>query len=290
MSTFEKAAAPHATAPTDFSLSTTSTEKLGFQTKDAAQTLPPQTQTEFAEINKDDLWRAHVHLGHLKNKWNPKMKPFIYGYRYKLHILNWKKIILALDRTRHFFYRLGQEQKKILFVGTKPQAQWVIKTAAQQTFNFYVCNRWLGGTLTNTQTLRKRIKRLWTLAQNFKINALQWFPKQERLKLAKEKTKLEGFFEGIKMMHTQPAVLFVVNPDHEITALKEAKKQGITTVGICDTNSDPTLLDYCIPGNDDSVTSIFTLVQYLVQAYCQGIGLVYERPVIPETELKKSEP
>lgn len=230
------------------------------------------------ELNRNNLWDVGAHFGHHRSMWNPKMKKYIYGTRRNLHILDLKKTLDKIKALESFMQELATTQSRILFVGTKLQAQWVIQDAARRSGHFYVTERWLGGTLTNLSTIQLRIKRLWEIVRDERSGKLKLLPKKEQLLISKERAKLEKLFTGIKGMRELPKALFVIDANHEKIAVTEARKLNIPVIGLCDTNSDPDLVDYLIPANDDFYKSIALIVNYLVDYYGECAEQTYEPP------------
>jgi small subunit ribosomal protein S2 len=209
-----------------------------------------------ANATVKDMLQAGLHFGHQTRRWNPKMKPYIYGPRNGIYIIN-------LDLTKRLFDKactfVTQEVKKggnILFVGTKRQAQAIISEEAQRCGMFYIDHRWLGGMLTNFQTIKRSIDRLKTIESMQADGSINRFPKKEILLMEKERIKLERNVGGIKDMRNLPSVIFVIDPRKESIAISEAKKLDIPVVAVADTNCDPEGIDYLIPGNDDAIRSI----------------------------------
>ena len=207
-------------------------------------------------ITMKQLLEAGVHFGHPTRKWNPKMKKYIYVARNDIYIINLEKTVEMIDKAYAFVKDVASEGKSILFVGTKKQAQEAIMQEAQKCGMYYVKSRWLGGTLTNFQTMKSRIERLNKLNLMEKMNEFALLPKKEVLKLKAERDKLEDNLGGIKDMRTLPGALFVVDPKKERNAVLEARKLHIPIVAIVDTNCDPDEVDYVIPGNDDAIRAI----------------------------------
>ena len=211
-----------------------------------------------------DLIEAGLHFGHQTKRWNPKMKPYIFDKRNGIHIIDLTQTVDLIDDAVAFLRSVVAEGKKVLFVATKKQAQEVVKEAAQACNQFYMTERWLGGTLTNNQTIRRSVKRMQHiqgLARN--NNGVLSAHKQEAAALARELAKLELNLTGIADMDKLPGALFVVDVCREANAVKEAKRLGIPVVAVVDTNADPDPIDYVIPGNDDSVRGIQLIVEKL---------------------------
>src|SRR3990167_9434296 len=207
-------------------------------------------------INMRDMLKAGVHFGHQTCHWNPKMATYIFGARNKIHIINLEKTVPLMEDALNFMGGIAAKKGKILFVGTKPAAQEVIKEEAARCHMPYVNHRWLGGMLTNYKTIRQSIKRLKELEAMFEKNAFGRLTKKEILNLTRDKAKLERSLGGIKNMGGLPDALFVVDVGHENIAVAEAKRLSIPVIGIVDTNNSPEGINYIIPGNDDSLRSI----------------------------------
>lgn len=207
-------------------------------------------------VSMKQLLEAGVHFGHPTRKWNPKMKKYIFTSRNDIYILNLEQTVELIDKAYAFVKSVVEEGKNILFVGTKKQAKDAIIEEAQRCGMYYVGSRWLGGTLTNFKTIRTRIDRLNKLNQMEKTGEFDLLPKKEVLKLKAERDKLEENLGGIKEMRTLPGALFVVDPNKEYIAVREARSLGIPIVGLVDTNCDPDAVDYVIPGNDDAIRAV----------------------------------
>lgn len=212
-------------------------------------------------VSMRDMLKAGVHFGHQTCSWNPKMRDYIYGARNKIHIINLEKTLPMLLDAMNFIGSTAAKKGKILFVGTKPAAQEIIKAEALRCRMPYVNHRWLGGMLTNYKTIRQSIKRLKDLEAMFEKNSFGRLTKKEILQLTRETAKLERSLGGIKNMAGLPDVLFVIDVGHEKIAVAEANRLGIPVVGIVDTNNAPNGISYMIPGNDDSIRSIQLYVQ-----------------------------
>ena len=202
------------------------------------------------------LMEAGVHFGHQTRRWNPKMGPYIHSARNGIHIIDLVHTVAALDKACEFLFRAAREKKNIVFVGTKKQASDIIEEEAKRCGVNYVNRRWLGGMLTNFETIRVRINRLKELESMRDTGEFYRRPKKELAVINREMFKLEKSLGGLKRMRGRPDVLFVIDQKRESIAVAEAKKVGITVVGIIDTNSDPDDIDFVIPGNDDSLRSI----------------------------------
>ena len=209
-----------------------------------------------AKVSMRDMLQAGVHFGHQTRFWNPKMKPFIFGARNGVHIINLEKTVPMFDDALNFISSVAAKKGKILFVGTKRAAAEAVKEAAGSCDQFYVNHRWLGGMLTNWKTVRQSIKRLKDLELQAQDGTFEKLTKKEALMRTREMEKLEKSLGGIKNMGGLPDVLFVVDADHEHIAIKEANNLGIPVVSIVDTNSNPDGVDYVIPGNDDAIRAV----------------------------------
>jgi small subunit ribosomal protein S2 len=214
-----------------------------------------------ANISMRQMLEAGVHFGHQARFWNPKMAPYIFGERNRIHIINLEKSLPAYTDALNFIGGLTAKKGKILFVGTKRAAQDVVKQEAARCGMPYVNRRWLGGMLTNFKTIKVSIKRLKDLEAMAQDGTLDRFSKKEALGLSREMEKLEASIGGIKDMGTLPDAIFVLDVGHEKIAVQEAKKLGIPVIGIVDTNNSPNYIDYIIPGNDDSIRALQLYVQ-----------------------------
>ena len=216
------------------------------------------------------LLEAGVHFGHQTRRWDPRMAEYIYQARNGIHIIDLQKTSKKLDEAYDFVKEASAEGKNILFVGTKKQAQECVKEAAEKSGMFYVNQRWLGGTLTNFQTIRKRINRLTELENMENDGTFEVLPKKEVVLLNKEKAKLEKNLGGIKEMAQLPDMLFVIDPKKEHIAILEARKLNIPIVGLVDTNCDPNDVDYVIPGNDDAIRAVKLIADTIANAVIEG--------------------
>ncbi|AGJ90868.1 30S ribosomal protein S2 [Mycoplasma putrefaciens] len=241
------------------------------------------------EITRDELSAAGVQYGHQTKRWNPKMAPYIYGVKNKNHIIDLEKTIVQLNAGQKLLENLGTKQQKILFVGTKRTGKNAVKEAALRSGNFYINNRWLGGTLTNLKTILIRIKALWEIEEEEKKGRLALRPKKEQIKILKEKAKLEKSLGGIKQMHKLPAALVVVDPKGDEIAVREAIKLKIPVIAICDTNADPDMVTVPIPGNDDLQEAVNIIINSLVEAYAEG-AQIRMTPSVLKTVAPKREP
>ena len=223
-----------------------------------------------AVISMKQLLEAGVHFGHQTRKWNPKMKQYIFTARNDIHILNLEQASDLIDRAYTFVRDVVASGKSVLFVGTKKQAQEAMKEEAERCGMFFVNTRWLGGTLTNFKTIASRIERLNKLNQMEKVGEFDLLPKKEVALLKQERDKLEKNLGGIKEMRSLPGVIFVVDPNSEHICVREAQRLGIPTVGLCDTNCDPTGIDYVIPGNDDAIRSVKLIASAIADAVIEA--------------------
>ena len=223
-----------------------------------------------AVISMKQLLEAGVHFGHQTRRWNPKMAKYIFTERNGIYIIDLQKTVRKVDEAFNFIRSVTQEGKKVLFVGTKKQAQEAVKEEAVRAGMFYVNERWLGGMLTNFQTIQKRIKRLKQLEQMEQDGTFEVLTKKEVLALRHEMERLEKFLGGIKEMNRLPGALYVVDPRKERIAVAEARKLNIPIVAIVDTNCDPDEIDYVIPGNDDAIRAVRLLTGRMADAVIEG--------------------
>ncbi len=219
------------------------------------------------ELSMKDLLEAGVHFGHQTRRWNPKMKRYIYGARNGIYILDLHQTIKLFEDALNYVQRIVSNGGSVLFVGTKKQAQAAIRDAAIRSGQYFVTERWLGGMLTNWDTIQQRITRLKELDRMMEEGYLARLPKKEQLKRNEERDKLHRYLEGIRTMEEAPALMFVVDLNKESIAVKEAKKLNIPVIAIVDTNCDPDNADYVIPGNDDAIRSI----RFVTQKICDAI-------------------
>jgi small subunit ribosomal protein S2 len=216
------------------------------------------------------LLEAGVHFGHQTRRWNPKMAPYIFTDRNGIYIIDLQKTVKKVEEAYNFVKQIAAEGDTILFVGTKKQAQESVREEAERCGMFFVNQRWLGGMLTNFQTIRRRIDRLHELEKMETNGTLEVLPKKEVAELMHEKEKLQKFLGGIKDMRRLPAALFVIDPRKERIAVAEARKLGIPIVAIVDTNCDPDEIDYVIPGNDDAISAVRLLTAKMAEAVLEG--------------------
>lgn len=233
---------------------------------------PASTPTAQAEpvISMKSLLEAGVHFGHQTHRWNPKMARYIYGSRNNIHIIDLQKTVRELKKAFSFVKSVAAESQNILFIGTKKQAQDAIVAEAKRCNSPFVAERWLGGTLTNFETIRKSSKRLQELESMKEKGILDSLSKKERAMKDKDIKRLTKSLAGIKDMLELPGCLFIIDPANEMTAIAEGRRIGIPIVAVCDTNTDPDLIDYPIPGNDDAIRAIRLITGMMADAVLQG--------------------
>jgi small subunit ribosomal protein S2 len=221
---------------------------------------------------QQQLLDAGVHFGHLRKKWNPKMLPYIFAEKKGIHIIDLNKTTEGLQETAGILKQIARSGKKIMFVGTKKQAKEIVTECAKKINMPYVTERWLGGMLTNFNTVRKSVKKMQSIEKMLTDGTLESITKKERLTLTRDKEKMEKVLGGIAQLGRVPAALFLIDIGHEHIALAEAKRLGILTFGMVDTNCDPNKVDYAIPANDDATKSIAIIVNYIVAAIAEGLS------------------
>ena len=221
-------------------------------------------------VSMKQLLEAGVHFGHQTRRWNPKMAPYIFAERNQIYIIDLSKTVKLINEAYDFVKEVVEEGKPILFVGTKKQAQESIKEEAIRAGEYYVNERWLGGMLTNYKTIETRIKRLFELEKMEENGTMELLTKKEKAILLGEKEKLERFLGGIKNMPELPGAIFVVDPKKEKIAVHEARKLGISVIGVVDTNCDPDEIDYVIPGNDDAIRAVKLLTSVIADAVVEA--------------------
>ena len=225
-----------------------------------------QSQAELVKALVD----AGVHFGHRVSRWNPKMEPYIHGKRNMIHIIDVKETLKGLLRARKLIRQTVAQGKDVLFVGTKRQARHAIEEEAKRCGMHYVSERWLGGTLTNFRTIRARLARLEELEKLWETGQIETYSKKMKATLQREINKIRGNLEGIRRMDRMPGIMFIVDTRRENIAVREARKLGVTTVALIDTDSDPDLIDLPIPGNDDAMRAIELIVHDLADAVIEG--------------------
>ena len=230
-----------------------------------------------ATITMKALLEAGVHFGHQTRRWNPKMSKYIFGTRNKIHIIDLQKTLKELKKNYKVIRDYIAEGRNIIFVGTKKQAQIPLKEEALRCGAFFVCDRWLGGTLTNFETLKKSINRYKEIEKMKEENIFDLLSKKEQSRLEKERTRLVKSLEGLKDMSKLPGLMFVIDPYEEATAIAEARKLGIPIVAVCDTNCDPDLVDYPVPGNDDAIRAVKLFCSIVADAVLEGKGVIEKK-------------
>ncbi len=235
---------------------------------------------------QQQLLEAGVHFGHLKKKWNPKMLPYIFAEKKGIHIIDLNKTVEGLEEAASAMKSIAKSGKKIMFVATKKQAKEIVTEAAQRVNMPYVTERWLGGMLTNFNTVRKSVKKMQSIEKMLNDGTLDSITKKERLTLSRDKEKMEKVLGGIAQISRVPAALFLIDIGHEHIALAEAKRLNITTFGMVDTNCDPNKVEFSIPSNDDATKSIAIITNYIVAAIAEGLA---ERQAEKEEETEETE-
>ena len=230
-----------------------------------------------AYITMRELLEAGVHFGHQTKRWNPKMKRYIFGARNGIYIIDLQKTVRMFKKVYDFVSDTVGNGKSILFVGTKKQAREAIYEEANRAEQYYVHNRWLGGMLTNFQTIKKSIDRLNHLNDIENDGTINNYPKKERLKLGKEREKLDANLGGIRSMKGLPGALFIIDPKNEAIAVREGRRLGIPIVAVVDTNCDPDDIDYVIPGNDDAIRAIRLITSRIADACIEGAERAAEK-------------
>ncbi|OYU56942.1 MAG: 30S ribosomal protein S2 [Chitinophagaceae bacterium BSSC1] len=221
---------------------------------------------------QQQLLEAGVHFGHLKKKWNPKMLPYIFAEKKGIHIIDLNKTVDHLQEAAAAMKQIAKSGKKIMFVATKKQAKEIVSECAKRVNMPYATERWLGGMLTNFNTVRKSVKKMQSIEKMLADGSAESLTKKERLTLSRDKEKMEKVLGGIAQLGRLPAALFLVDIGHEHIALAEAKRLGITTFGMVDTNSDPNKVDFAVPANDDATKSIAIITNYIVAAIAEGLA------------------
>ena len=221
---------------------------------------------------QQQLLEAGVHFGHLKKKWNPKMLPYIFAEKKGIHIIDLNKTVECLQESAAAMKQIARSGKKILFVGTKKQAKDIVNECARRVNMPFVTERWLGGMLTNFNTVSKSVKKMQSIEKMLGDGSFDSITKKERLTLSRDKDKMEKVLGGIAQLGRVPAALFIVDIGHEHIALAEAKKLNITTFGVVDTNCDPNKVDFAVPSNDDATKSIAIITNYLTAAIAEGLA------------------
>jgi small subunit ribosomal protein S2 len=251
-----------------------------------AEGLTTDKEKTMAYVTMKEMLEAGVHFGHQTKRWNPKMKPYIFGARNGIYIIDLQKTVRLFRNAYDFIVDTVASGKTVLFVGTKKQARESIYEEANRAEMYYVHNRWLGGMLTNFQTVKKSVDRLNYLNSIENDGSISLFPKKERLKLGKERVKLDSTLGGIRSMTKLPGAIFIIDPKNEAIAVREGRRLGIPIVAIVDTNCDPDEIDYGIPGNDDAIRAIRLISSKMADACIEGKARFKERQ---QAEMDKSE-
>ncbi len=234
---------------------------------------------------QQQLLDAGVHFGHLRKKWNPKMLPYIFAEKKGIHIIDLNKTVDHLQESAAAMKQIAKSGKKIMFVATKKQAKEIVSECAKRVNMPFATERWLGGMLTNFNTVRKSVKKMQSIEKLLGEGTAENLTKKEKLTLSRDKEKMEKVLGGIAQLSRLPAALFLVDIGHEHIALAEAKRLGITTFGMVDTNSDPNKVDYAIPSNDDATKSIAIITNYIAAAIAEGLQ---ERQQAKDEEVEES--
>jgi small subunit ribosomal protein S2 len=221
---------------------------------------------------QQQLLEAGVHFGHLKKKWNPKMLPYIFAEKKGIHIIDLNRTVDHLQESAAAIKQIAKSGKKIMFVATKKQAKEIVSECAKRVNMPYATERWLGGMLTNFNTVRKSVKKMQSIEKMLGDGSAESLTKKERLTLTRDKDKMEKVLGGIAQLGRLPAALFLVDIGHEHIALSEARRLGITTFGMVDTNCDPNKVDFAIPANDDATKSIAIITNYIIAAIAEGLA------------------
>ena len=237
-------------------------------------------------VSMSYLLEAGVHFGHQTKRWNPKMKQYIYTSRDDIYIIDLQKTVKKIEEAYDALKKIAENGGKVIFVGTKKQAQEATKEEAIRSDSFYMTERWLGGTLTNFRTIRRRINRLDQIERMEENGTFDLLPKKEVIKIKKEYDKLHTYFEGVRNMKRIPDAMIIVDPKKEANAIKEAHKLNIPVFGLVDTNCDPEVVDYVIPANDDAVRSIKVVLGVLNNAICEATNKEMVEYVNEEDKLK----
>lgn len=241
-----------------------------------------------SEVVVKDILEAGVHFGHKTSKWNPKMRPYIYGKRNNIHIIDLKETVRGLVRAQKYLHKVAAQGSLILFVGTKRQAVDTVRQAAESCGMPYCTERWLGGMLTNFRTIRFRLKRLEELEALEASGELATYSKKQQSRLRRELAKIRRNLGGIREMNRLPEAIVIIDPSKEHNCIHESKILGITTVALIDTDSDPDTVDLPIPGNDDSIRSIRIILGYLASAITQGKATLPQKTEKPADDEPKA--
>jgi len=234
---------------------------------------------------QQQLLDAGVHFGHLRKKWNPKMLPYIFAEKKGIHIIDLNKTTESLQEAASALKQMARAGKKIMFVGTKKQAKEIVTDCARRVNMPFATERWLGGMLTNFNTVRKSVKKMQSIDKMLNDGSAESLTKKERLTLARDRDKMDKVLGGISQLGRIPAALFIIDIGHEHIALAEAKRLGITTFGMVDTNCDPNRVDFPIPSNDDATKSIAIITEYITAAIAEGLA---ERQAAKDDDVEES--
>ena len=239
-----------------------------------------------AYVTMKQMLETGVHFGHQTRRWNPKMRPYIFGARNGIHIMDLQQTVKMFATAHDFIVNTVAKGGKVLFIGTKRQAQESVKAEAERAGMFYVTHRWMGGTLTNFQTIKKSIDRLKTLEQMFEDGSISRYTKKEAVGMNREVKKLNLALGGIKDMSDAPKAAFVIDPKREQIAIQECRKLGIPVVAVVDSNCDPDMVDYIIPGNDDAIRAIKLFATHMADACLEGAAMQKDYEANAKAEAK----
>jgi len=258
------------------------TDSMSSEVQDAVSN-QPGARDPAQPLTVRDLFEAGVHFGHQTKRWNPKMRQYIYGSRSGIHIIDLDQTVHLFKRAFDFITETVGRGGHLLYVGTKRQAAEIVREEASRAGQFYVTNRWLGGTLTNFRTMKGGLDRLKTIERMSEDGTYEQIPKKETIKLEKERARLEKYIGGLKGMGAPPSAVFIIDPMQEAIAAAEAKRLHIPIIAITDTNCDPDLVDYLIPGNDDAIRSIRLITSAVSDACVQGMAKRREYEAVRDT-------
>jgi small subunit ribosomal protein S2 len=248
----------------------------------------PKTEEKMSEITMKKMLEAGLHFGHQTRRWNPKMKPYIFAPRNGIYIINLDKTIRLFRKASEYLVNITSTGGYVLFVGTKRQAQAIIKEEAERCGMYFINHRWLGGTLTNFQTIKKGVDRLKSIEAMQEDGSINKFPKKEVLLMEKERVKLQRNIGGIKNMRSLPAAVFVIDPNKEQIVVKEANKLNIPVIALADTNCNPDGISYIIPGNDDAIRAIKLITSALADAVLDGRSQLKEKDAVVEEMVEQA--
>ena len=240
-------------------------------------------------VTMKQLLETGVHFGHQTRRWNPKMRPFIFGARNGIHIIDLQQTVKLYQKAHDYVADIVAGGGRVIFIGTKRQAQESVKKEAERAGQFFVTNRWMGGMLTNFQTIKKSIDRLKNLERMFGDGTIKRFPKKEIVMMSREVVKLNANLGGIKDMDRLPQAAFIIDPKREEIAVQECRKLGIPVVAVVDTNCDPDVIDHVIPGNDDAIRAIKLFATSIAEACLEGAAASKDAQTVPDKD-EKPEP